>query len=114
VRAERPGELVGVPGLARNSRYEINTNLAGINLANGISVLSSDADTLVTVFGDIDIVSNQHRLWRSDCLWYVVIEMVLNGVVFPRTVANEPPDSVLVNGEPFTDSTECFVDTETD
>jgi hypothetical protein len=112
--SERPGALVGVPGEARNSRYEINANLAGFNLANGTSVLSSDADTLVTVFEDIDIVNNQHRLWRCDCLWYVVIEMVLNGVVFSRTVANEPPDSVLVNGEPFADSTECFVDTGTD
>jgi hypothetical protein len=81
------------------------------DFVDGPGVLPSDANAVVAVFEDIDIVDDQHRQRRCDRLRNLVIEMDLNSIVFPWAFANEPPDSVLVHSEPFADSTERFVDT---
>lgn len=66
------------------------------------------------MFEDIDIVDDQHRLRRCDRLRYLVVEMVLNSIVLPRTFANEAANPVFVNREAFADTAESLVSSRAD
>ena len=68
----------------------------------------------MAVFEYVDIIDDQHRLWRCDRLWKMVIEVRLDRVVFPGAFANEAANPVFVNCEPFADTAESFVSTRAD
>ncbi|EMA48496.1 hypothetical protein C448_03176 [Halococcus morrhuae DSM 1307] len=65
------------------------------------------------MFEDIDIVDDQHRLGRCDRLRDVLVEMILDSVVFPRTLTDESADSMLIDVETFADATERLVTART-
>jgi hypothetical protein len=106
---KRPGELISVVVDPGDGEDAINADLAGGHFAKGAGVLWLDADAVVAVFEDIDIIDDQHRLRRCDRLWDVFVEMRLNGLVLPGALADESADSMFVDIEPFSDTPERLV-----
>jgi hypothetical protein len=109
--AKRPGELIGVVVVTWDSEDAINANLAGGDFPKRAGVLWFDADAVVAVFEDIDIIDDQHRLGRCDRLWDGLIEIVLDSIVFPGTLADESADSMFIDIESLADPTEGLVTT---
>jgi hypothetical protein len=112
--AKRPGELIGVVVVTWDGEDAIDANLAGGDFAKRTGVLWFDADAIVAVFEDIDIVDDQHRRRRCDRLRDVLVEMILDGIVLPGTFTDESTNPVFIDVEPFSDTAEGLVTTRTD
>jgi len=64
---------------------------------------------MMTLFEHINIIDDQHRRWRCDRLWDLLIEMILDSLIFPWTFANEASNAVFVDCKPFANTSKSFV-----
>ncbi|WP_255681602.1 hypothetical protein [Natrinema sp. SYSU A 869] len=68
----------------------------------------------MALFEDVDIVDDQHRRWRCHRLGDLLVEMILDGFVFPGTFANETSNAMFVDLKPFADPSQCLVTARAD
>lgn len=86
-RAQRPGELILVPGLAGPGQAEVHHDLAVVDLSRIPAPLSGHADRACLLRDAHPI--QVHGLWALECIGRVDVELVLDRRGFPGRVPDE-------------------------
>ena len=66
------------------------TVVAVIHLSGGTAPLATDTDAFVTLFRNAHAVENERRGGSGSRLWRVRAKVLLDVLVVPRALANEP------------------------
>lgn len=81
IHSQGPRQLVSVPGLARNSRHQINCDLTVIDLANGPDVLACDTDVVIAFLANVNIIKCLYCFGQGNAIRNIVINIILESVV---------------------------------